>query len=66
MDKGEERFKEHVNADPLYDDLPLNELDNDVLAAMDKAIKPKVAVPDFNRYLNGGKDKKIKDVVEEE
>ena len=66
MDKGEERFKERLNPDPFYDDQPINELDNDVIKAMDTAVKPKVAVPDFKRYTNGGKEKKITDVVKEE
>ena len=66
MDRGEERFRERLNPDPLYDDLPLNELDNDVQGALEKAIKPAVSVPDFNRYTNGGKQKKITDVVQEE
>jgi len=66
MDKGEERFKERLNSDPFYDDQPINELDNDVHVALEMAIKPKIAVPDFNRYTNGGKEKKITDVVQEE
>ena len=66
MDKGEERFKEKLNLDPFYEDQPINELDNDVLKAMDKAVKPHVAVPDFKRYTNGGKEKKITEVVQEE
>ena len=44
-----ERFPQKLNQDPLYDDLPLNELDNDILGAL-QATKPKVNVPDFNRY----------------
>lgn len=66
MDKGEDRFKERANPDPFYDDQPINEIDNDLHGALDKAIKPQVAVPDFKRYTNGGKEKKIRDVVEEE
>ena len=66
MDRGEERFKERLNQDPFYEDQPINELDNDLHGALDKAIEPKVAVPDFNRYTNGGKEKKIADVVYEE
>ena len=66
MDKGEERFKERLNPDPFYDDQPINELENDVYTAMEKAIKPHVAVPDFKRYTNAGKEKNITAVVEEE
>ena len=59
MDKGEERFKEKLPEDPFYDDQPLNELDNDVHGALVKATKPEVSVPDFKRYTNGGKEKRI-------
>ena len=66
MDRGEERFKERLNPDPFYDDQPINELDNDVYKAMEKGVKPHVAVPDFKRYTNGGKEKKITELVQEE
>mmetsp|Transcript_1685 Transcript_1685/g.2334 ORF Transcript_1685/g.2334 Transcript_1685/m.2334 type:complete len:405 (+) Transcript_1685:613-1827(+) len=66
MDRGEERFRERLNPDPLYEDLPLNELDNDVQGALEKAVKPSVSVPDFKRYTNGGKEKRITDVILEE
>jgi len=66
MDRGEERFKERRNSDPFYEDQPLNELDNDVHVAIEKATKPHVAVPDFNRFTNGGKEKRIVDVKQEE
>ena len=59
MDRGEERFREKLNPDPLYEDLPLNELDNDVMAALEKATKPAISVPDFNRYTEGEKSKRI-------
>lgn len=62
MNRGEERFREKLNADPLYDDLPINELDNDIQGALEKATKPAVSVPDFNRYTDGGKAKRIEDV----
>ena len=34
--------------------------------ALEKAVKPHVAVPDFKRYTNAGKEKIIADVVQEE
>ena len=66
MDRGEERFKERLNPDPFYDDQPLNELECDVHAALERGVKPRVAAPDFNRYTNGGKEKGIADVRHEE
>ena len=66
MDKGEERFREKLNPDPLYDEQPINELDNDIMGALEKGTKPHVAVPDFKRYTNGGKEKKLSEVVQEE
>lgn len=63
MDRGEERFREKMNQDPFYDEQPLNELDNDIQGALERGTKPAIAVPDFNRYTNGGKEKKIKDVI---
>ena len=65
MDRGEERFREKLNPDPLYDDLPLNELDNDIYGALEKGTKPQVSVPDFNRFANGDKSKKIDDLINE-
>ena len=65
MDRGAERFKEKLNADPFYDEQPLNELDNDVDKAL-AAVRPKVNVPSFDRYTNGDKGKDIKAVKEEE
>ncbi len=41
MDGGEARFKQRLPEDPFYDDQPLNELNNDINAAL-KAIKPNV------------------------
>ena len=64
MSKGEERFKEKLNEDPFYEDQPLNELDNDVHEAL-KAVRPKIPVPDFNRYTAGEKIKDIKAVKED-
>lgn len=33
--------------------------------ALQNAIKPAISVPDFKRYTNGGKEKKIQDVIQE-
>lgn len=44
--------KVKLHEDPFYDDLPLNELDNDVLKSL-ASVKPgtgSASVPDFNRY----------------
>ena len=65
MDRGAERFPEKLNADPFYDEQPLNELDNDVHEAL-KAVRPKVNVPSFDRYIAGDKIKDINAVKDEE
>ena len=65
MDRGEERFREKMNADPFYDEQPLNELDNDVHEAL-KAVRPKVNVPSFDRYTAGDKVKDINAVKKDE
>lgn len=41
MDGGEPRFKDKLPEDPFYNDLPINELANDINKAL-KAIKPNV------------------------
>ena len=65
MDRGGERFKEKINADPFYDDLPLNELDNDIDKALN-AVRPKASVPNFDRYTAGDKGKDINAVKKDE
>lgn len=65
MNRGEERFKEKLNPDPFYDELPLNELDNDIDKALN-AVRPKASVPNFDRYTAGDKSKDLNAVKREE
>ena len=44
---------------PFYEDQPLNELQNDINAAL-KANGPANAAPDFKRYDIAGKNKDLK------
>ena len=51
--------------DPFYDDQPINELDNDILAAFD-AIKPEPRKTNFAKQSAGDKNKDLKQVMREQ
>ena len=42
----------------------MNELTNDIHAAIDEGIKPEKRAPDFNRYAVGDKNKDLNEVME--
>lgn len=60
----EQRFKQVTNPDPFYEDQPLNEIDNDVLMALEKGTKPEKRAPAFDRYDAGLKNRDIKEVLD--
>jgi hypothetical protein len=59
MAKAEPRFVEPLPKDPFYDDQPINELNNDILAAFD-AIKPEARKTNFAKQSAGDKNKDLK------
>ena len=64
MNGGEPRFKDRLPEDPFYQDQPLNELKNDITAAL-KAIKPNVPQANFGK--GGAKDNRdLKEVMREQ
>lgn len=62
----EDRWKPVRHEDPFYEDQPINELTNDVLAALDKGTKPEKNAPNFKRYDAAGKNQDLKTVMEVE
>lgn len=60
----EDRWKTKLPEDPFFDDQPLNELTNDVMAALEKGTKPERRAPDFKRFDAADKNKDLKEVME--